>query len=268
MNNFCEVSVVIPCYNSELFILRAVESVYSQKLKPKELIIVDDCSTDNTKDIINNLKKRYEDGWIRVIFLHKNKGPGFARNAGWNLATQKYIAFLDSDDLWHPLKLKIQFDLLEKNKNITIIGNKLIGCEALNHRKNEIFLKKVTLNSQLFRNRFATSSVVCKKSLPFRFDTTKKESEDFLLWCNIIASEDSAYTTNCALSCSFKFAYGDSGLTKNLFKMELGALKSFHSLYINKTIGVASFSFFSLFEFSKFIIRIFITIKRKLLNEV
>lgn len=98
------ISVIIPTYNREKTINRAIESVLSQTFKEYEIIVIDDGSIDNTKYIISQ--------YIKNIKYHyqNNAGPSKARNIGIDLAIGKWIAFLDSDDLWFPDKLKIQFE--------------------------------------------------------------------------------------------------------------------------------------------------------------
>nr|WP_175801934.1 glycosyltransferase [Burkholderia anthina] len=102
------VSVIVPCYRSVSTLERAVASVYAQTWRPAELILVDDASPDDTLACIERLRSRYGDDWIRVIALPRNGGPGVARNVGWRCATQRFIAFLDADDTWHPDKIARQ----------------------------------------------------------------------------------------------------------------------------------------------------------------
>jgi glycosyltransferase involved in cell wall biosynthesis len=105
------VSVIIPYFNSQDTIIRALNSVNSQTLLPHEVIIVNDFSDDNeTKKILQNLVQNNWNFKLIIIHLTKNMGPGNARNIGWNNATGEYIAFLDSDDSWHPLKLEIKIN--------------------------------------------------------------------------------------------------------------------------------------------------------------
>jgi glycosyltransferase involved in cell wall biosynthesis len=104
--DLASVSVIIPCYNCAGTIHRALASVASQSLRPAEVILVDDHSTDDTLQSLYRLQDRYGREWIRIIEQPVNGGPGTARNMGWNAATQTYIAFLDSDDTWHPKKIE------------------------------------------------------------------------------------------------------------------------------------------------------------------
>lgn len=103
------VSVIVPTYNREGMIVRAVNSVLEQTYKNLECIIVDDGSQDNTKEVVSRIK----DTRVRYIKLEKNSGPSVARNAGIRESRGSYIAFHDSDDLWLPDKLEMQMERLE-----------------------------------------------------------------------------------------------------------------------------------------------------------
>ncbi len=107
------VSIITPTFNSEKFIAETIRSVQSQTFPDWEMVIVDDCSTDATISVISDFSEK--DNRIRVIQLQKNSGAGVARNTALQSANGKYIAFLDSDDLWKPEKLQKQIDFMEKN---------------------------------------------------------------------------------------------------------------------------------------------------------
>jgi len=101
------VSVVVPCYRCVATIERAIASVAAQTLRPVEVVLVEDASGDDTLAVLHSIQARYGD-WVKVVACATNRGAATARNIGWNLATQAYIAFLDADDTWHPQKIAIQ----------------------------------------------------------------------------------------------------------------------------------------------------------------
>ncbi|MBT2578489.1 glycosyltransferase family 2 protein [Bacillus sp. ISL-8] len=107
------VSIVTPSYNASSFIKETIQSVQSQTYKKWEMIIVDDVSKDNTCELIKEEIKK--DDRIRLIELEENGGAAIARNTGINCAKGKYIAFLDSDDLWLPEKLEKQLAFMQNN---------------------------------------------------------------------------------------------------------------------------------------------------------
>lgn len=106
------VSVIIPAYNREKTIERAVMSVLNQTYKDLELIVVDDCSKDNTVEVLKSIK----DDRLKIIRLEKNSGACVARNVGIENAQGDYIAFQDSDDEWLLDKLEKQMAIFEKEK--------------------------------------------------------------------------------------------------------------------------------------------------------
>ncbi|WP_334078977.1 glycosyltransferase family 2 protein [Microbulbifer sp. M83] len=100
------VSVIMPAFNVAAFIQESIESVLNQSHSDLELIVVDDCSTDRTGDIVSRLASK--DSRIRVLITDENLGGAGARNLGLEAARSRYVAFIDGDDLWHPEKLMIQ----------------------------------------------------------------------------------------------------------------------------------------------------------------
>ena len=106
------VSVITPMYNAENTILQTIESVKKQTYENWEMLIVDDCSTDNCVEIVRRYQA--EDGRIRLIRNQKNLGVAKTRNVALRNACGQYVAFLDSDDLWRANKLEIQLGLMEK----------------------------------------------------------------------------------------------------------------------------------------------------------
>ncbi len=107
------VSIITPSFNSEKFIGETIKSIQHQTYLNWEMIIADDCSTDNTFSIIKELA--LNDKRIHFFQLEKNFGTGIARNLALSKSKGKYIAFVDSDDLWKPTKLEKQIDFLKTN---------------------------------------------------------------------------------------------------------------------------------------------------------
>ena len=105
------VSIITPTYNSEQFIESSIRSVQNQSYTNWEMIVVDDCSTDTTEQIISHFCQN--DKRIQFYKLQKNSGPGIARNQALTLAKGRFIAFLDADDLWQPNKIQKQVEHLK-----------------------------------------------------------------------------------------------------------------------------------------------------------
>lgn len=132
------ISVVIPSYNRSTTIPRAIRSVLNQTYRDFEILIVDDCSTDNTKDIMSEMFSA--ENKIRYLTHSMNRGAQAARNTGIKASKGDWIAFLDSDDVWVHQKLQWQVDCLRKHnfeKDLVIHGNAL-AIEELSGRKYEM----------------------------------------------------------------------------------------------------------------------------------
>lgn len=107
------VSIITPTYNAEKFIKKTLKSVQNQTYQNWEMILIDDASTDETVKIISDFAKK--DSRIKLFKLEKNSGNGFARNVALEKIVGKYIAYLDADDLWFPMKLEKQIQFLKEN---------------------------------------------------------------------------------------------------------------------------------------------------------
>ena len=107
------VSIITPTYNCAVFISETIESVQAQTYQNWEMVIVDDCSTDNTREIVLRYAKL--DPRIHYHLLERNSGAAIARTAAMHLAKGSYMAFLDSDDIWMPDKLSKQIAWMQKN---------------------------------------------------------------------------------------------------------------------------------------------------------
>lgn len=105
------VSIIMPSYNTGKYIAESIQSIIEQTYKNWELLIIDDCSTDNTDDVVS----QFRDLRIRYLKNDKNSGAAVSRNYGLQEAKGKWIAFLDSDDLWMPQKIEKQISFMQKN---------------------------------------------------------------------------------------------------------------------------------------------------------
>src|SRR4030042_4827818 len=103
-----KVSVIIPTYNRGNLVLESIQSVFAQTFSDYEIIVIDDGSTDNTREVLHPYLSKL------TYIYEKNSGQSFARNIGILASKGEYIAFLDSDDLWEPEKLETQVKLLDK----------------------------------------------------------------------------------------------------------------------------------------------------------
>ena len=146
-NNISKISIILPTYNAEKFLERAVNSILSQTFSNWELIIVDDCSSDGTKDLILKLANKNEK--IKYIFLEENSGsPASPHNVGFNYSTGDYIAYIDQDDEWLPHKLEKQLNLFLNSKKQPL---GLVSCyfNVIDLQYNKKILQKVEIPSSL-----------------------------------------------------------------------------------------------------------------------
>ncbi|WP_339213226.1 glycosyltransferase family 2 protein [Ornithinibacillus sp. FSL M8-0202] len=129
------ISVITPAFNAEKFITQTIESVLEQTYSNWEMIIVDDCSTDRTIELITAYSQK--DNRIKLLQLEKNSGSAVARNVAMKNAKGKYIAFLDSDDIWFPGKLEKQLHFMQE-KDIAFSFTKYVRITEEGQLKNSI----------------------------------------------------------------------------------------------------------------------------------
>lgn len=157
------VSIVIPTYNRSELLRKAVESLQAQTYQSIEIIIVDDCSSDDTEETVKNMK----DKRIRYIKHERNKGGSEARNTGIKQANGRFVGFLDSDDQWLPEKLEKQLSVFKQNPFAGVVytgvnvvkGGEVIETVTPQHKGNllKMLLERNCLNT--------TSSILVKKEL-------------------------------------------------------------------------------------------------------
>ncbi|WP_107697514.1 glycosyltransferase family 2 protein [Campylobacter concisus] len=179
------VTIIMPSYDSEKFIIESIESVLAQTYSNWELIIVDDCSPDDSNKIIT--KYVDSDGRIKLIKLQKNSGPAVARNTAIEAASGRYIAFLDSDDVWLPNKLETQINFMHDNDlAFTYSSYRLVGED------NEHLGVFITKDKISYFNMLKTCSVGCLTAI---YDTKKigkqympliLKRQDYGLWLKIL----------------------------------------------------------------------------------
>ena len=178
------VSIIITSFNAEKFIKRTLDSVIRQSYKNWELIIVDDCSRDDTRQIISNYLKNISK--IKLIFNKINLGCNYSRNLAINQSSGRFIALLDHDDYWMSDKLEIQVSFHHKNQcgasctyyrrfNSKNVLGKLIKAPDIN-----------TKNDILFQNNIGYSSVMIDKKFIKNFQMIDSPLSDFPTWISLI----------------------------------------------------------------------------------
>lgn len=197
------VTIITPIFNAQNFIAETIESVIDQTYQNWEMIIVDDCSTDNSRDIV----KKYEvkDSRIKLIELEVNfGGPARPRNVGLDISKGDYLAFLDADDVWLENKLQVQIsEMLVNNLDFTSTESKFIDDNSIdtiiNKYKIVIFFKKIkrkaTLSDVIKGNFIRASSAIVSKNFISKFDENKDfiGVEDIYLWMKILNKKNIRY---------------------------------------------------------------------------
>lgn len=259
MNETLPISVVIPCFRCGDTIPRAMDSVIRQTARPREVILIDDGSGDDTLAKLELLQKALSGNWLIVIARPENQGPGAARNTGWEAATQPYLAFLDADDTWHPKKLEIQYQWMAAHPEAALSGH---PCQVL--REGETLPeppaggegRRISKLKLLLSNCFPTPSVMLRRDLPFRFPSDKKHSEDYLLWLQVVASGAPAYLLPTPLTFLHKAKFGESGLSGNLWEMEKGQLDTYTRLAKEGLMPTAGLLWLYPYSLAKFLRRV------------
>lgn len=205
------VSIITPMYNSEKFIEATIKSVINQTYKDWEMIIVDDCSTDNSPNIVKPYVEN--DPRIKYIRAKSNKGVSCARNIALDQAKGQFIAFLDSDDIWNENKLEKQIGfMIENNCAITFTSYELM--DENNERLGKIIQvpRKVDYTTLLKGNILGCLTVVVDKSrLDFDIRMSGVRHEDYVLWLSILKQGNIAYGINEVLALYRKSSTSLSG---------------------------------------------------------
>lgn len=226
MENF-KISVIIPVYNGEKFIARAIETVLAQTYKAHEIIVINDGSRDKTEDVLKSFGEK-----IRFKTI-KNGGVSNARNQGIQMATGDLVAFLDADDVWMPDKLEIQQGFFARYPNV--------GFCCCNYRVFYAYVQKEVEHFVVLKGRQVTydapfsgkdalklllalnfvgtaSTVIIKKEVLERvgvFNTSYKQAEDFELWLRVAQVTDYVIVSKVHVEKKTH----ETNLTNNQFEM-------------------------------------------------
>jgi len=219
------VSVITPVYNAEEFIKETIESVLNQTYEDYEYLLIDDCSTDNSADIVQSYAE--QDHRVKYIKLKENSGAAVARNTGLENAKGRFIAFIDSDDVWYPKKLEKQLRFMKENE------------EAFTYTKYEHiseygqvgaapnFPERLNYSGLLKNTAIACSTVVIDRQVigDFRMPLVRK-GQDTATWLKILRNHDYAYLVDEVLN---QYRGREGSLSSD----KVGALKRTWNTYRN-----------------------------------
>ena len=231
------VSIIVPVYNVEKFIVETMECVRAQSYDNWELLLVEDVSTDGTKEVIETYLHEKPDERIHLVCQPENKGAAHARNRGLKEAAGRFIAYLDADDLWEPLKLEKQLAFMEERQAaFSFTGYEFADEEGKGLGKIVQVPATINYKEALKNTTIFTTTVM--------FDTDKIEknmlnmpiikSEDTALWWKVLRNGYIAYGLNENL---VKYRRAGKSLSSN----KLEAVRRVWNLY-RKAEGMSIFS--------------------------
>ena len=251
------VTAIIPCYRCSDTVARAIDSVAAQTLRPAEVILVDDGSEDNTLEKLLQIQGAYGEGWIKVIPLERNRGVSMARNVAWDAALHDYVAFLDADDAWHPEKIALQYLWMHNNPETPVSGHKCVMVDpgarvTVSKVDSDFAVRYVSRRQLLVSNPFVTPSFMLRRNLEYRFDPSRRYTEDFLLLMQLGLDGYRIAMLEVELAYVFK-RLGKSGASRHLLRMRHGDTKNYWQLWRSGRLGFMTVSALTAYSILKFI---------------
>ena len=223
-----KVSIITPVYNSEKFLNETIESVLNQTYKNWEMILVDDCSIDNSKEIICEYIKK--DKRIKYYQLDKNSGAAVARNYALEKSTGRFIAYLDADDLWESSKLEKQVEFMMSYKyGFTCTDYRVIDEEGMFNGKIVKMPHEIDYNLYLRNTIIQTVGVMVDTNIVDKnllYMPLIRRRQDAATWCKILKQEIKCIALNENLA---SYRRVSNSLSSNKFK----AIKGTWYLYRN-----------------------------------
>ncbi|MGF0071743.1 glycosyltransferase family 2 protein [Streptococcus orisratti] len=196
------VSVIIPMYNASSFIEETIQTVLQQTYSNIEIIVVDDCSTDASYDVVSQLCQQHEN--ISLLQNRKNSGVGFSRNAGVRHAKGRFISFLDADDLWLPDKLEKQVKFMLQNQYpFTFTAYQFADESGHPVRKPIQVPMKISYKEALRNHTIWTSTVMLDLDVLTKEQIAMpdvRKGQDTATWWKILKVTGYAYSINEVLS--------------------------------------------------------------------
>ncbi|WP_164745292.1 glycosyltransferase family 2 protein [Georgenia faecalis] len=263
------VTVVIPYFDASGTIGRALDSVGAQTRPPAEVVVVDDGSSAPERRALRSILLTHRR--VRLLELPGNGGPSVARNAGWDAATQPFVAFLDADDSWHPRKLERQLTVFAAQPEAALVahgGTVAPDGEApgagpaplLQHPR----VRRVRTRDLLLRNQFGTPAVMVRRDVAARFDPTLRYAEDRDLWLRLLVADAPVLLADEALAVYHKPLYGAGGLSGRLWAMERGELTVYRRLRARGDLSAVLFVVATTVSVVKFVRRLVVVAVRRL----
>ena len=223
------VSIIVPVYNVEKYIVAAMECVRAQSYGSWELLLVEDGSTDGTRQVIEHYLEEVEDDRIRLLNLQENMGAARARNFGLQQAKGRYIAYLDSDDLWEPRKLSRQIAFMDEHQAaFAFTGYEFAdengrGTGKIVRVPQTLNYRQALKNTTIFTTTVMFDTTLIPKDL---LQMPEVKSEDTALWWKVLRNNYLAYGLDENLA---KYRRVGHSLSSN----KLEAIRRIWNLYRN-----------------------------------
>ncbi len=248
-NSKINIDIIMPNYNKGIFIDAAIKSVISQSFKNWKLFIVDDNSSDNSRDIILKYKKNKK---IKIFFLKNNKGPSYCRNLAIKKSKAKYIAFLDSDDYWTKEKLSSQLNFMIKNKFYFTFTDYVPVLDYIDYKKklkSTKIITKFTFEEFVNNSSINTSTMILERKLinKIKFRNVKL-MEDYIFKCELMKKSNKSFIKFPKATAIYRIVQKSRSSKKfsnliNLWKLN----KKYNKLnFFKNTISLLSISFNSI----------------------
>ena len=238
------ISIVVPVYNAAPYIENTVQMVLQQTYQDYELILVDDCSTDNSVALLEELLEQRKDVRLRLVKKERNQGAAAARNTGLDMASGRYIAFLDADDVWLPHRLEAGLRFMEEKKAGFVFSAYEFGDEQARgtgkivHVPEKLTYRKALSRTVVFTTTTLFDTTLVPKEL-LRMPTVP--SEDTATWWQILRNGHVAYGLDQVLAIYRRPA-------KSLSSNKLVALQRIWNLYRKQEkLGLFSSAFYFCF---------------------
>ena len=236
MENEILVSVIIPAYNCEKYIGKAIESTLEQNV-PLEVLIIDDCSADATETVVH---KYLDHPQVHYYKNEKNLGAAASRNRGVKLASGKYVAFLDSDDWWAPGKLEKQLKKIqEEHAVLCSTGRELVGLDGNSLGKCIPVHERISYRMLLRQNEINCSSVLLLRDVALEFPMEHEEChEDYFTWMRILEKYQFACAVNEPL---LKYRLSNQGKSGGKLKSAVMTYKTYRAVGFGRVKSAVCF---------------------------
>ncbi len=264
------VYIIMPNYNGADYLKTSISSIINQSYQNWKLLIVDDSSTDNSVEIIKGFRE--QDNRISYYVLKENAGcPAIPRNIGLKMAEGDYVAFIDSDDIWHSEKLKLQISIaLNEGYNFVATGvchfvdEDAIFVKPIEGNFANIPIKKYSHRDMLFKNRIISGSsalinlsLIRDNGLFFKEDIRYRAVEDYLFWLKLLELTEKCVLIDLPLVF---YRHSLTSISKSKLPMakKVFMLLSEYEYNDGKRIGLERFVYFSTYAFLSMMNRIFV----------